>query len=179
MIYLNPSSLEEVYAELCSLNLKKSTGPDDIPSYFVKLAAPILAPYLTYFIEMSFKLGVFSNSLKAARVVAVFKKGCKSTIENYRPISILPALSKVFEKVLSTKLLSFFNQNSVLQCAQYGFCKKHNTTHAVVDDVSHIYENIFSNNFSCFLTLDLKKAFDTNLNTMESEVFVITFFETI
>ena len=104
--------------------------------------------------EMSFKSGVFPHSLKAAKVAPVFKKGCKYAIENYRPISDLPVLSKVFERVLSTKLLSFFNQNSVRQCIQYGFRKKHNTTHAVFHVITHIYDNIFSNNFSCVLTLN-------------------------
>ena len=64
--FLNPPSIAEVYNELCSLKLKKPTGPDDKPSYFVKLAAPIILPYLTYFIETSFKLGIFPNSLKVA-----------------------------------------------------------------------------------------------------------------
>ena len=85
---------------------------DDIPFYFVELAAPILSPYLTHFIEMSFKLEI----LKVARVIPTFKKGSNKAPENYRPISILPALSKIFEKVISTKLLNFFNQNSILQC---------------------------------------------------------------
>ena len=71
--------------------LKKSTGPHDIPSYFVKLAAPIISPYLTYFIETSFKLGIFPNSLKVARVIPIFKKSSNTAPENFRPITILPA----------------------------------------------------------------------------------------
>ena len=121
--FLNPPSIAEVYAELCLLSLTKSTGPDDIPSYFVKLAAPIISPYLTYFIETSLKLEIFPNSQKVAKVLPIFNKGFKATPENIRPIFILPALSKIFEKVLSTKLLSFFTQNSVLQCTQYAFVK--------------------------------------------------------
>ena len=79
------------------------------------LAAPIISPYLTYFIETSLKLGIFPNSLKVARVLPIIEKGSKTAPENFRLISILPALSKIFE-VLSTKLLSFFTQKSVLQC---------------------------------------------------------------
>ena len=109
---------------------------------------------------MSFKLGIFPNSLKVAKVLPIFKKSSNTIPKNFRPISILPALSKIFEKVLSTKLLSFFTQNSVLQSTQYGFRKKHNTTQAVLDVITHIYDNIYSNNHSSILTLDLKKAFD-------------------
>ena len=141
--------------------MKKSAGPDDIPSYFIMLAAPIISPYLTCFIETPFKLGIFPNSQKVSRVLPIIKKGSNTATENFRPTSILPALSKIFEKVLSTKLLSFFTQNSVLQCTQYSFCKKHNTTQAVLDTITHIYDNIHSNNHSNVLTLDLKKAFDT------------------
>ena len=57
--FLNPPSIAKVYTEQCSLKLKKSTGPDDIPFYFIMLAAPFILPYLTYFIETSFKLGIF------------------------------------------------------------------------------------------------------------------------
>ena len=140
---------------------KNLQAPDDIPSYFVKLAAPLISPYLTYFIETSFKLGIFPYSLKVAKVLPIFKKGSNTIPENFRPISILPALSKIFEKVLSTKLLSFFTQNSVLQSTQYGFRKEHNTTQAVLDVITHIYDSISSNNHSSVLTLDLKKALDT------------------
>ena len=94
-------------------------------------------------------------------MLPIFKKGSNTIPENFRPISILPALSNIFEKVLSTKLLSFFTQNSVLQSTQYGFRKKHTTTQAVLDVITHIYDNIYSNNHSSVLTLDLKKAFDT------------------
>ena len=138
--FLNPPSIAEVYTELCSLKLKKSTGPDDIPSYFVKLAAPFISPYLTYFIVTLFKLEIFPNSQKVVRVIPIFKKGSNNDHENFRPISILSDLSKFFEKVLFTKLLSFFTQNSVLQCTQYGFRKKHNTTQAVLDFITHTYD---------------------------------------
>ena len=159
--FFNPPSVAEVYTELCSLKLKKSTGPDDIPSYFIMLAAAIVSPYLAYFIETSFELGIFRNSLKVTKVLPIIKRGSNTAPENFRPISILPASSKIFEKVLSTKLLSFFTQNSVLQCTQYGFRKKHNTTQAVLDVITHIYDNIYSNNHFSILTLDLTKAFDT------------------
>ena len=67
----------------------------------------------------------------------------------------------ILTNITSTKLLSFFTQNSVLHCTQYGFRKKHNTTQAVLDVITHIYDNIYSNNYSSVLTLDLKKTFDT------------------
>ena len=94
-------------------------------------------------------------------MLPIFKKGFNTIPENFRPISTLHALTKIFEKILSTKLLSFFTQNSVLQSTQYGFRKKHNTTQAVLDVIALIYDNIYSINHSSVLTLDLKKGFDT------------------
>ena len=78
-----PSSVAEVYTELCSLKSKKIYSPDDIPSYFAKLAASIISPYLTYFIEKSFKSEIFPNSLKVAKVLPIFKKGSNTAPENF------------------------------------------------------------------------------------------------
>ena len=73
----------------------------------------------------------------------------------------MPTIAKAFEKILLTRLLSFFNQNLILQDTQFGFHKKHNTIYAVLDVITQLYDNIANNKFSCILTLDLKKAFDT------------------
>ena len=121
--FVSQSSIAEFYTEQCSPKLKKSTSPDDNPFYFVKLVAPFISPYLTCFIETSFKLGIFSNSLRVARVISIFKKGSNTAPKNFRPIFILPALSKIFEKVLTIKLFKFFTQSSVLQCTQIAFVK--------------------------------------------------------
>ena len=68
-LYLNPPTYVEVYGILNSLNIKTSTGPDDIPPYFIKTTASVLTPYLVFFISMSFKLGIFSTCLKTAKVI--------------------------------------------------------------------------------------------------------------
>ena len=104
---------------------------------------------------------IFTTCLKTEKVIRVYKKGPVTKAENYRPVFLLPTIAKAFEKILLTRLLSFFNQNSILQDTQYGFRKKHNTIHAVLDVITQLYDNIANNKFSCILTLDLKKAFDT------------------
>ena len=110
---------------------------------------------------MSFKLGIFPTCLKTAKVIPVYKKGPVTKTENYRPISLLPTIAKVFEKILWTRLLSFFLSKFVLPDTQFGFRKKHITIHAVLDVITQLYDNISNKKFSCILTLDLKKAFDT------------------
>ena len=91
----------------------------------------------------------------------MYKNGCKTNLENYRPISLLPSISKIFEKLLATRIYSFFILNSVIQNKQYGFRKSHNSTHAILDIITEAFDNIENNKFSCVLALDLKKAFDT------------------
>ena len=157
-LYLNPPTYAEVYGILNSLNIRTSTGPDDIPSYFIKTATSVLT-YLVFFISMSFKLGIFPTCLKTAKVIPAYKKDPVTKTENYRPISLLPTTAKVFEKILLNRLLSFFNQNLILQDTQYGFRKKHNTIHAVLDVITQLYITLQTTNF--ILTLDLKRAFDT------------------
>ena len=104
--------------------------------------------------------------MKHAKVIPVHKCGSKTKTKNYRPISLLSTISKIFKAILSTKLLSFFSQHSILIIStQYMvFEKKHNTVHAIQDIVTNVYYNISKNNFSCILALDLKKAFDTVTN---------------
>ena len=73
-LYLNPPTYTEVHGILNSLNIKTSTGPDDIPPHFIKIAASVLTPYLVFFVSMSFKLGIFPTCLKTAKVIPVYKK---------------------------------------------------------------------------------------------------------
>ena len=160
-IFLHSCTLPEVFNILNSLKSNSASGPDGIPPYFVRTAAPVLTPYLTFFINLSFKLGIFPNSLKVAKVIPIHKHGSKSKVENYRPISLLSVISKVFEKALSNRILNFFDRNSVLHASQFGFRKNHNTTHATLDLLTEVYDNIENDKVSCLIALDLKKAFDT------------------
>ena len=89
--------------------------------------------------------------MKHAKVILVHKCGSKTKTENYRPISLLSTISKTFEAILSTRLLRFFNQHSVLINTQYGFRKKHITVHAIQDIVTNIYDIISEKQF--FLNL--------------------------
>ena len=81
-ISLNPPSFSEVYAQLCFLSPNKSSGADDIPPSFIKQAANVLTPYLTYFIGLSFNLGIFPTLMKHAEVIPVHKCGSNIKTEN-------------------------------------------------------------------------------------------------
>ena len=71
--------------------------------------------------------GICPNAFKIAKVIPIFKKGDPSLLTNYRPISLLPTLSKIFERAIFTQLYSFFITNNILCEQQYGFKARHST----------------------------------------------------
>ena len=89
------------------------------------------------------------------------KSGCKSTLTNYRPISLLPCLAKVLEKVILGRFTSFLNKHDIIHPSQYGFRSGHSTIHAVQDLITTCYDNRNDDKYSALILLDLKKAFDT------------------
>lgn len=104
----SPTNCDEVGKIIKTLNSKKATGYDKIPARFVKAASPAIVPILTDLINTSIDQGVFPNSLKKAEVTPVYKKADKLNKGNYRPVSILPVLSKIFEKVIEKQISTLF-----------------------------------------------------------------------
>jgi hypothetical protein len=98
------------------LNVSKGTGLDKIPAKVLRIAADIIAPSLTYIFNLSLSTGVFVENWKDAKVIPIYnyKEGNKRTLGNYRPISILPIISKVFEKEIFTQLYKHLNENCLI-----------------------------------------------------------------
>ena len=111
----------------------------------------ILNCYLTY--------GIFSNKLKFSEAILIFKKGLADLLTNYRPIPILPSLSKIFELVILGRLISFFNITNAIVSTQCRFIQNRSTTHAILHLITACFDNINYNKFSALLFLDIKKAF--------------------
>ena len=108
-MFLQPASVSELYNAVMSLNNYKSPGYDNIPAYFLRCAANILAFPLSILVNFSFELGCFPNRLKTAKVIPLCKSGDKTLATNYRPISLLTCFSKILEKLLFTRLTNFFD----------------------------------------------------------------------
>ena len=159
-ISFDPPRINEVINLINSLNLRKAVGHDNIAPYFLRVASNILAPALCYFFDNAIKLGVFPRNCKIAKIIPLFKAG-KKEVNNYRPISILSCLSKIFEKLIYTYLVSFFRKHSVLAETQYGFQNNKSTSHAILDVLTNAYDNIESNDYTAIVLSDFKKAFDT------------------
>ena len=115
-----------------------SAGWDFIPASIDKQCLKHYIKPLTYVINSSFESGTFPEELKLAKVIPIFKGGGKQDISNYRPISILSFLSKVFEKTMYNHLINFIDANKILYKYQFGFRKSHSTNHAIISLVEKV-----------------------------------------
>ena len=151
----------EIYNAINSLNPHKACGYDNISSLFLRTGNEVLAPILFVYFAYVFEQGVFPQTIKKAKVIPIFKSGNKSFTSNYRPISLLPSLSKVLEKLIKNRLIKFFHKHNILYNYQYGFREKHSVLHALLDVTSLGYNAIQNKKHSAFIFMDLRKAFDT------------------
>ena len=102
-----------------NIDSRKATGADDIPGILLKKCAPNLAPSLTAIFIASFTAGELPQAFKQADITPVYKSGDRETASNYRPISLLPIVSKLLEKIVSTQLKAFLASNSLLPEIQF------------------------------------------------------------
>ena len=116
---------------------------------------------ITSIINRSITSGIVLNQLKIERVIALFKSGVHDIFSNHRPVSILPAFSKILERVMYNRLLRFLNAFKILSDNQYGFRKQHSTAYALAclyDTISCETEN---KEYTIGIFIDLSKTFDT------------------
>ena len=112
-------------------------------------------------INLSFKTGVVPTDWKEAKVVPVLKSGPRSQVDNYRPISILPTLSKILEKLFHKQLMNHLERNGLLFNYQFGFRAKRSTEQAVIYFLDHIRREADKGRLTGALFIDLSKTFDT------------------
>jgi hypothetical protein len=117
------TTAHELEGIIKSLKAKYSYGYDEIPVVMLKASAPFISSPLTYIINKSLATGIYLTRLKFSIVKPIFKSGDKLNISNYRPISLLPAFSKVFEKVIYSRFYQHLTHNKVLTNDQYGLEK--------------------------------------------------------
>lgn len=144
-----------------ALKTTSSCGWDGIPSTFIKKFSGILGKSITRLCNLCFTTGVFPTMLKESIVVPIFKSGEKHCISNYRPISLLPTLAKIIEKLINVRLVKYLENNKVLASNQYGFRGKRSTIDAVESLVYQITNSLDDRKKCISVFLDLAKAFDT------------------
>lgn len=110
--------------------------------------------------NLSQTTGVFPDKIKLARVVVIFKEGDRSAMGNYRPVSILPILSKELEKIIHSRLSNFCETLSLLTDCQFGFRKHRSTEHALLVQNDFILNNLERKLLTLGIFVDFTKAFD-------------------
>ena len=116
---------------------------------------------MCYFIDNAFRLGIFPQNCKKAKIIPLCKTGKPNNLTNYRPISILTCFSKIIEKLIHKRLSSVFDKHSIFAKTQYGFQAGKSTSHAILDVLTTAYEHINNHEYTGLILLDFKKAFDT------------------
>ena len=160
-VFLTPCTKEEIKKLINELPNKSSSGHDEITNTLLKeLSDQILDP-LTYIFNLSLSEGTFPTEMKIADVSPLFKGGNKQLLDNYRPISLLPTISKILEKIMYTHIYQFLDQNHTFFKSQYGFRKKHSCEHAVTELIGEICKGLENSKETLALFIDLSKAFDT------------------
>ena len=134
---MEPTDPIEISRIITSLNPKNSSGHDGISFKLLKCLNPSISNVVCTIINKYLESGTVPRSMKAARVIPIYKSKVKTDVNNYRPISLLPSLSKILEKVVHHRLYTFLTINDILYENQYGFRPKHSTTDAVLKFTSH------------------------------------------
>ena len=121
----------EVKQIIDKLDVSKSTGLDGIGPKVIKHCGDSITLCIASMINHSIRNGIFPDSLKTARVIPLFKSGLKEDPNNYRPISILPTISKIFERHIANQVQSFLHSTHAIHTKQSGFRENHSCSTAL------------------------------------------------
>ena len=153
----NSDELHEIVNDMKNVG----AGIDQINASIFKRAFPTIINEIVHFINICLDNGVFPDALKLAIVKPIFKSGEKSIFGNYRPISILPYISKVLEKIIHRRTMTYLHDAAILNDNQFGFQKSKSTYMPLLLLQENITKSLEDGHFTCGIYLDLKKAFDT------------------
>jgi len=157
-----PLSIEplDVYHVLLSLNPNESKCFDNLPNRLLKNCAQSLATPFSHLFKFILATSHFPTAWKIASVIPLHKSGSLHDVNNHNPISILPSLSKVFEKLIHKHLYSYFETNNLLYNSNSGFRKYHSTTSNILEVTHKLLTAKDSGCSSRIVFLDISKAFD-------------------
>ena len=154
-------SEEAVMEVLNNIKQKLSCGHDGISSRLLKASTNVICKPLTLIINQTLISGIFPDTLKIAKIIPLFKKGDRTLLENHRPISILPAISNKFERIMFNQIHSHFSTHNLFYSGQYGFRVNHSTQLAARELIDRITQYLDQGNMPITIFMDLSKAFDT------------------
>ena len=153
-------SEEEINRSLGQLN-NSSPGHDEIPMKLIKDIIVIIMPVVCHLINCSIRSGIFPDKLKLTKVIPLFKSGDKSSVQNFRPVSNLIGIGKLYEKIICNRLIDFCDTHDIISKFQFGFKRNTSTSDAILTLTNDIYKAFDKKHYTLAVCLDLKKAFDT------------------
>ena len=154
-------SVEIMYKTILQLKNSNCLDVYGISSYILKYSASFICEPLTHIFNCCLDTAIFPAALKFSKVIPIFKKGNNLEFTNYRPISIIPTVSKVFEILLKNQITAYFEHNYLFSNRQFGFRAKHSTINAVISLVKHCLDELENGKLVHNRFYDLTRAFDT------------------
>ena len=152
---------KETKMEISALNNKKSPGYDKIDAHTIKLLPPKAVLFLTLIYNSMLRLQHFPSQWKCAEIIMIYKPNKpENLVSSYRPISLLPIFSKIFEKLLLKRLKPYLQKYNIVPDHQFGFRSKHGTPeqcHRVIKVITDSFEN---KKYCSAVFLDIQQAFD-------------------
>ena len=146
---------------LKSINPAKASSLDNIAGKFLKEGASVLATPLTQICNLSIHLSTFPDKCKQAKLKPLFKKGITTEPQNYRPISLLPLLSKIIEKIILDQTQKYLDENKIIYKYQSGFRSHHSTNSCLSLLCNKVQQGFERGMLTGMILIDLQKAFDT------------------
>ncbi len=156
-----PVNVETIILTIKSLKETRSVGSDGISMRFIKDALYVIAFNITCIINTSIVTGIFPTSWKHAIVMPIFKTGDVANPNNFRPISLLPIISKILEKVVTSQLMPFLESSHLPSDTQHEFRPRLSTQTALTTITNKIFSNMDSKKITMLTLCDLSKAFDS------------------
>jgi hypothetical protein len=141
-------------------SMKGSKVENDLNLKMLKIGVDYFSSFITVLINMCVETGTYPDLLKIAHITPIYKSGAKNNVCNYRPISILINLNKIFEKYLQKRLTSFFGHFNLFSNKQHGFKSGYNTETALLHFISSVLPAFENKTYSLAVLLDFKKAFN-------------------
>ena len=145
---------------LKQLNPAKSAGIDNLSGKFLKEGAPVLDSPITDLVNLSISLSLIPDDCKIAKLKPLYKKEAKTKPKNYRPISLLPLLSKIIERIIHNQTQEFLDKNNILYKYQSGFRKHHSTDTCLSYLTDKVKIGFEEGLLTGMVLIDLQKAFD-------------------
>ena len=159
--FLFPTGSQEIEKIIKNLKIKNSSGYDEISNKILKKIYPSIMKALIIIFNKSLQTGEYPNNMKLAIIKPLYKGKCKFEIINYRPVCLLPVISKILEKIVNNRIVKFLKKYKILYEGQYGFRAGRSTTDAILDFTGNILENLNLGHCTISIFLDMSKAFDS------------------